>query len=51
MTENNLVGRVRQRLAETWSGDLVGIVRDEQSGAAVIARRRGTGRPRARCGG
>src|SRR6266540_1133443 len=37
MTENNLVGRVRQRLAETGSGDLVGIVRDEQSGAAVIA--------------
>ena len=37
MTENSLVGRVRQRLAETGSGDLVGIVRDEQSGAAVIA--------------
>jgi len=37
MTENNLVGRVRQRLAETGSGDLVGIVRDEQSGAEVIA--------------
>jgi pilus assembly protein CpaF len=37
MPESNLVGRVRQRLAETGSGDLVGIVRDEQSGAAVIA--------------
>jgi pilus assembly protein CpaF len=37
MTESNLVGRVRQRLAENGSGDLVGIVRDEQSSAAVIA--------------
>ncbi len=37
MTENNLVGRVRQRLAETGSGNLAGIMRDEQSGAAMIA--------------
>src|SRR5438067_9809218 len=37
MTEGDLVGRVRQRLAGAESDDLVGIVRDEQSGAALIA--------------
>ena len=37
MTEGDLVGRVRQRLAGAGSDDLAGIVRDEQSGAAVIA--------------
>lgn len=37
MTESDLVGRVRQRLAGAESHDLAGIVRDEQSDAAVIA--------------
>jgi pilus assembly protein CpaF len=37
MHESDLVGRVRQRLVGAESDDLVGIVRDEQSGAAVIA--------------